>query len=262
MQSLENEIWKVIPDLESYCINQYGTVKALPKIREGNLSTLRNHSDTTTKSKRHYKEHIIKPTFKANYLYVNLMHGGTKKSYRVHRLVYKAFVGEIPNDKVIDHIDGNKLNNHISNLRCVSQSENCCNENTKYNISKSVIQLDPVTHEIINEFPNMIMAALNFGKTYKKSLSTPIGKCCKGKLHSAYGFCWQYKEDWLNGVSNIKPLRTQKVVQYDLDCNYIREFATIKEAAIFNNIKSSGICSCLLNKSKTYKNYIWKYEKV
>lgn len=262
MQNLENEIWKVIPDLESYCINQYGAVKALPKVREGNLSRLRNHSDTTTKSKRHYKEHIIKPTFKANYLYVNLTHKGIKKNYRVHRLVYKAFVGEIPNDKVIDHIDGNKTNNYVGNLRCVSVSENCQNENTKYNRSKSIIQLDVNTHEIINEFSNMTDAAISLGKSYIPCLSTHIGECCNGKRHSAFGFCWQYKEDWLNGINNIKSLRTQKVVQYDLNYNYIREFATIKEAAIFNNIKSSGICSCLLNKSKTYKNYIWKYEKV
>ena len=47
------------------------------------------------------------------------------KNYRVHRLVYTAFKGRIIDNLVIDHIDGNKKNNNIENLRQLPNRENC-----------------------------------------------------------------------------------------------------------------------------------------
>ena len=47
------------------------------------------------------------------------------KNYRVHRLVYSAFKGRIIDNLVIDHIDGNKKNNNIENLRQLPNRENC-----------------------------------------------------------------------------------------------------------------------------------------
>lgn len=45
----------------------------------------------------------------------------------VHRLVYEAFKGKIPEGLEIDHIDRNKHNNNPDNLRVVTKSENCKN---------------------------------------------------------------------------------------------------------------------------------------
>lgn len=42
----------------------------------------------------------------------------------VSRLVYQIYIGSIPKDYVIDHVDGNKLNNSFSNLEAVTPSEN------------------------------------------------------------------------------------------------------------------------------------------
>lgn len=42
----------------------------------------------------------------------------------VHRLMYETFVGEIPLGYEINHIDGNKSNNLLSNLELVTPSEN------------------------------------------------------------------------------------------------------------------------------------------
>ena len=47
------------------------------------------------------------------------------KNYRVHRLAYAAFKGRIIDNLVIDHIDGNKKNNNIENLRQLPNRENC-----------------------------------------------------------------------------------------------------------------------------------------
>ena len=42
----------------------------------------------------------------------------------VHRWVWKAFNGEIPNGFVIDHIDADKTNNHLSNLQMLTRDDN------------------------------------------------------------------------------------------------------------------------------------------
>lgn len=42
----------------------------------------------------------------------------------LHRVVYTLFKGEIPNKRAINHIDGDKLNNHIDNLEAVTYREN------------------------------------------------------------------------------------------------------------------------------------------
>lgn len=46
------------------------------------------------------------------------------KTCSVHRLVVEAFKGLIPPNMTINHIDGNKLNNNISNLEIITQEEN------------------------------------------------------------------------------------------------------------------------------------------
>ena len=50
------------------------------------------------------------------------------KLYRAHRLVWLFVYGKWPNNQ-IDHIDGNKQNNILSNLRDVTRSDNMCNKN-------------------------------------------------------------------------------------------------------------------------------------
>lgn len=46
----------------------------------------------------------------------------------IHRIVAELYIGEIPKGYVIDHIDGNKLNNNVNNLRICTQKENVLNE--------------------------------------------------------------------------------------------------------------------------------------
>ena len=52
------------------------------------------------------------------------LYNGNKKTYRVHRLVVEHFIGSIPCDKEVNHIDYDRTNNHISNLEIVSHLEN------------------------------------------------------------------------------------------------------------------------------------------
>ena len=77
----------------------------------------------------------VKPWLGCGYLQVNL--GGIRKTAFVHRLVAEAFIPNPENKPTVDHINGNKLDNRVENLRWVSHKENCNNPNTKCKIAYS-----------------------------------------------------------------------------------------------------------------------------
>jgi len=53
------------------------------------------------------------------------------KSYKVHRVIFMMFNGYLP--KELDHIDGNRSNNCIENLRDATSSQNNYNQKLKSN---------------------------------------------------------------------------------------------------------------------------------
>jgi len=74
------------------------------------------------KAKAKYKKGEIVGCINKNGYKITKLKG---KIYLVHRLIYLMIHGYLPT--IIDHIDGNTTNNLIQNLRCATQSQNCCN---------------------------------------------------------------------------------------------------------------------------------------
>lgn len=60
----------------------------------------------------------------SGYICVDLRNGGTKRKELVHRLVALAFIPKPDGKNFVNHIDGNKKNNNVSNLEWVTRSEN------------------------------------------------------------------------------------------------------------------------------------------
>jgi len=87
--------------------------------------TLRN-----VKSKRIIRGHIGKEK-NNEYVHIELTYGGRTHHKRMHQLVMECWGKPRPSEKyIIDHIDGDKTNNHIENLRWATRKENV--ENSEY----------------------------------------------------------------------------------------------------------------------------------
>lgn len=97
------EIWKDIKDFEG--VYQISNMGRLRSCRSGSWRVL---SQTNSKG---------------NYFSVVLAYGSKKRSARIHRLVYEAFVGNIPSGYHIHHINHNKQDNNIENLKLVTTKE-------------------------------------------------------------------------------------------------------------------------------------------
>ena len=83
---------------------------------------------------------IMKPgNDKDGYKIIGLRKGGEKKEFfKIHRIIATAFIPNPDNKEDIDHLDGNKANNSIDNLRWVTCQENNLNKKNYGKYKKGV----------------------------------------------------------------------------------------------------------------------------
>jgi hypothetical protein len=67
---------------------------------------------------------LLKPFISVGYYSITLRKNKQSKKIKIHRLVACAFLPNTENKKQVNHIDGNKKNNHVSNLEWCTASEN------------------------------------------------------------------------------------------------------------------------------------------
>jgi len=117
----DKEEWR---DIEGY--EGYYQVSCFGKIRSCDREVNRLEYKTKKWGKRKVlsQNKELQQSKKLNYKIVSLYKNGVGKSLLVHRLVGKAFLSNSDNKPQINHKDGNKLNNHASNLEWVTMSEN------------------------------------------------------------------------------------------------------------------------------------------
>jgi hypothetical protein len=99
---IPGEVWRDVIGYEGlYAVSNHGRVRSFirPRLLKFNVNP------------------------KSKYHCVQLCKGGTHKRVAVHRLVAAAFLGE-PDGRVVNHIDNNPQNNHVSNLEYTTQKGN------------------------------------------------------------------------------------------------------------------------------------------
>lgn len=151
---MTHEIWRDIIGYEGYYqVSNYGRVKVLPHLVSRGFCTVT------------CPEKILKPRVKNNqYLFVRLSNGhkNTSKEKYVHRLVAEAFLPNHKDKPEIDHIDGDRINNLVTNLRWATRTENVRNPNTLGKLGKKIL-ITTRDGEYSKIFPSLTMASKELG---------------------------------------------------------------------------------------------------
>jgi len=105
---MDEVAWRLVSGYPSYEVSNCGEVRR------------------TLAFKKHPAGMILKPKFdKKGYQQVTLSRSGRYGYFNAHRLVALAFLGEPPTRQhQVAHNDGNPKNNHLSNLRWATRTEN------------------------------------------------------------------------------------------------------------------------------------------
>lgn len=189
------EIWKNIEGYENYQVSNLGRVKSLNYHHSG-------------------KEHILKCILNSSgYYKVNLYKDGKTKNLTIHRLVARAFIPNPENKSCIDHINTDKADNRVENLRWCTYKENMGNPLTKarhaeiaesqkgekghwfgvlgkhHHSSKPVVQFTKDGY-FVKKWDSTSDVEREL-KIYNSSISA----CCKGRIKSAGGYSWKLIND-------------------------------------------------------------------
>lgn len=106
IEDLSGELWKPVPDFEDYHISTLGRVKSF----------------------KYSNPRIMRPKLgDGGYLNISLSKNGERKTLLISRLVAICFIHNTNNKPQVDHVNGDKFNCRVTNLRWATSSEN-----TKY----------------------------------------------------------------------------------------------------------------------------------
>src|SRR5690349_10770023 len=152
---LDIEIWKTISGYgQLYKISNFGRVKSLSKSNE---------------------EAILKAGKTKGYYHIVLKYNDNRKNYRIHRLVAEYFIPNTENKPFVNHKDGDKSNNHWTNLEwCTAK------ENTRHAIKMGLMDCNFGENSLFSKLTNkeaidIFNSTLNNRELAKKYNITPEG---------------------------------------------------------------------------------------
>lgn len=231
--SIEGEEWKYIKKYgDKYMVSNRGNIFSLHR---KSLMTLIINS--------------------GGYKTIKLIHNKNKRQQLIHHLVYKTFVGDIKKNYVIDHIDRNKTNNCLNNLRMVTKSENCRNVNKNIRGKEVEVYKDD---KLIGKYKNIntSLEKLNInGEINKKKIYNAIKN---NKI--IYGIKWKYVKEKEIILKSNNFITVKNFDGFELSNYKINEYGNIikNEKILKQHIKCGYYavdltCKNNKKKSKTFR---------
>lgn len=181
------EIWLPILGYEGlYAVSNIGNVKSLDRI---------------DKSGHKRKEKILKPSLQSsNYILVCLYKNGEKTYHWLHRLVWEAFNGPIPDGMQVNHINEDKMDNRVENLNLMTPIENINWGTRNKKASKSLTNRADLSKTVLQYTKEGVLVK-EYESTHQAERETGINQgnissCCLGRANhsTAGGFKWVYKK--------------------------------------------------------------------
>jgi hypothetical protein len=196
------EVWKDINDFPNYQVSNFGRIKSKERFTKVGIRNVRYVLR---------KEKILKPLKITNgYLGIRLYNGENVKTFKIHRLVANHFIPNPKNYPQVNHIDGDKTNNMISNLEWCTNEYNMKHsyniglrdkEKLRKNMSiigkslkgknghhiRKVVQIDKHNNKIIKKWNSIIEASKEMNIS-----NTAIQNVCVNRSKTAGGYIWEY----------------------------------------------------------------------
>jgi len=148
----------------------------------------------------------MKPSIShSGYYLVNLSIYGISKTIPVHLAVARTFLGDRTKEGMqVNHIDGNKLNNCLSNLEWVTPKENTLhsiyilgnNVGSNNGNSKGVLGYDKINNELKYSYDSIADCARDLCEENQnyRYIQGNIWRALKGIRKTYRGCYWRYKD--------------------------------------------------------------------
>lgn len=218
-----NEIWKDVVGWEGlYIVSNLGNIRSLDRRVKGPQPNGRLISGR-----------LRKALISNGYASINLIDKETGRSTRnsVHRFVAEAFIPNPENKPCVNHIDGNKQNNHVSNLEWCTYKEN---------------------------MEHAFRTGLSKPHKFTEEQKQKIRQIGKGKINLAL---WQKnnkaKMAEMALMASLK--QAKKVNQFDMDGKFIKQWDSLADASRDIGLNIASICRCAKGKQKSTGGFKWEY---
>lgn len=166
---MRTETWRSVKGYEGYYeVSDMGRVRSLDRVRRNG---------------KHYKGKMLKPHANTKgYLQVHLSDRDSHRQVYVHRIVLEAFMGKCPKGYNVDHINRDKKDNRLRNLRYLPIEEN--NAQGTKTTSRPVAQFDG-SGNYVAKYDSQMDASRKTGIS-----NTQISNAMNGKCTHAGGYIW------------------------------------------------------------------------
>jgi len=176
-----DEVWKDVVGFESsYEVSSLGRVRSKTRLV------------VDRKSKRIFKSRVLSPGVQSNnYLGIWLYANSKSISRLVHHLVAEAFIGPRPDGMDVDHVNGDRTNNSVANLRYLTIAKNR-SANHRHKDAKRPAKKGKSTR-LTPEIVAVLRAAKQRGENMRK-YADDLGVSASTVYHATQGRSWQNVE--------------------------------------------------------------------